>query len=363
MKDAARHMIEIARAGSALYPQAEVAETVAFLEWLLDLNFVFLGYREYELVDLPQGRALAAVPGSGLGILSKVDWSAYERPVPLDDDRAQPAGADRGRRPADLLEDEPTLDGAPACADGLHRRAQGLDRWSHRRRGADGGPVHLQGLHGARRARRRCCTASSNRSSRPRICSRGRTTTRRSCRSSRASPRTSCSRPPRRSSGHRSWGCCSSRSPSTSACSSDVTSTDGASRCWSPSRGNASTRRCDSGCRSCSSNGSTARRSTTTSRSPRATSRSCTSPSTSGKARSPTSRSTGSSGTSWRSPARGTTGSSIDSSRSTGRGAPGSSSSAGRTASPTTTRRRPTSRSRASTSSGSTSSSRGRRPS
>src|SRR4029434_11170812 len=84
MKDAARHMIDIARAGSALYPPDEVAETVAFLEWLLDLNFVFLGYREYELVDLPKGRALAAVPGSGLGILSKLDWSAYEQPVPLD---------------------------------------------------------------------------------------------------------------------------------------------------------------------------------------------------------------------------------------------------------------------------------------
>ena len=56
----------------------------AFLEWLLDLNFVFLGYREYELVDLPEGRALGAVRGSGLGILSKLDWSAYEQPVPLD---------------------------------------------------------------------------------------------------------------------------------------------------------------------------------------------------------------------------------------------------------------------------------------
>jgi len=84
MQEGARRMIEIARAGSALYGADEVAETVAFLEWLLDLNFVFLGYREYELVDLPEGRALAAVPGSGLGILSKLDWSAYEQPVPLD---------------------------------------------------------------------------------------------------------------------------------------------------------------------------------------------------------------------------------------------------------------------------------------
>jgi glutamate dehydrogenase len=84
MKDALRGMIDIARAGAALYPADEVEETVAFLEWLLDLNFIFLGYREYALVDLPEGRALAAVPGSGLGILSKLTWSAYERPVLLE---------------------------------------------------------------------------------------------------------------------------------------------------------------------------------------------------------------------------------------------------------------------------------------
>src|SRR5262245_31394611 len=84
MREAVRGMIEIARAGSALYPEDEVAETVSFLEWLLDLNFVFLGYREYDLVDLPEGRALAATKGSGLGILSKIDWSAYKKPIPLD---------------------------------------------------------------------------------------------------------------------------------------------------------------------------------------------------------------------------------------------------------------------------------------
>jgi glutamate dehydrogenase len=83
MQATLRGMIEIARAGSALYSEAEVAETVAFLEWLLDLNFVFLGYREYDLLDTPDGRALAAVPGSGLGMLSKGGWSAYETPVLL----------------------------------------------------------------------------------------------------------------------------------------------------------------------------------------------------------------------------------------------------------------------------------------
>ncbi len=84
MKDAATKMIDIAWDGIVLYSDGEVAETVAFLEWLLDLNFVFLGYREYELVDLPEGRALTTVEGSGLGILSKTGWSSYGKPVLLD---------------------------------------------------------------------------------------------------------------------------------------------------------------------------------------------------------------------------------------------------------------------------------------
>jgi glutamate dehydrogenase len=83
MQEALRGMTRIARSGATLYSEGEVAETVAFLEWLLDLNFVLLGYREYDLVDIPGGRALVAVPGSGLGILAKAAWSAYDKPVLL----------------------------------------------------------------------------------------------------------------------------------------------------------------------------------------------------------------------------------------------------------------------------------------
>ena len=83
MRAAARGMIDIAKAGAVLYPKDEVDETVAFLEWLLDLNFIFLGYREYTLMDRPEGRALVAVEGSGLGILSKSGWSTFEKPVLL----------------------------------------------------------------------------------------------------------------------------------------------------------------------------------------------------------------------------------------------------------------------------------------
>jgi glutamate dehydrogenase len=50
---------------------AETAEAAAFLHWLADEHFTFIGYREYELRG--PGRdgtaTLAAVPGSGLGIL------------------------------------------------------------------------------------------------------------------------------------------------------------------------------------------------------------------------------------------------------------------------------------------------------
>ena len=45
------------------------AEYGELLRWLADGNFLFLGYREYDLVPVETGVALRPVPGSGLGIL------------------------------------------------------------------------------------------------------------------------------------------------------------------------------------------------------------------------------------------------------------------------------------------------------
>jgi glutamate dehydrogenase len=45
------------------------AEIEALLRWLADGHFTFLGYREYDLVDGPDGMALRGVAGTGLGIL------------------------------------------------------------------------------------------------------------------------------------------------------------------------------------------------------------------------------------------------------------------------------------------------------
>src|SRR5919107_1264766 len=47
----------------------DLAETRAFLEWIDDDNFTFLGYREYDLTTQNGEDALCAVEGSGLGIL------------------------------------------------------------------------------------------------------------------------------------------------------------------------------------------------------------------------------------------------------------------------------------------------------
>jgi len=77
-------MIDGARQAGVRYPPEDVSETVDFLQWLLQLNFVLLGYREYELVDSENGRAISAVPGSGLGILSDVERSGFSAPTPLE---------------------------------------------------------------------------------------------------------------------------------------------------------------------------------------------------------------------------------------------------------------------------------------
>src|SRR5215218_9125183 len=71
MADRARRMVQLAGAGAARYSDEEVDETVAFLEWLLRDNFIFLGYREYKITE----DTIAVVPGSGLGILADEESS------------------------------------------------------------------------------------------------------------------------------------------------------------------------------------------------------------------------------------------------------------------------------------------------
>lgn len=71
MRAVVARMIDVAKASVHNYEFEEIAETVDFLEWLLDDNFVFLGYREYAITDSDAGPAIQPLAQTGLGILSE----------------------------------------------------------------------------------------------------------------------------------------------------------------------------------------------------------------------------------------------------------------------------------------------------
>ena len=65
--------------------RAELEEVQAFLRWLRDGAFVFLGYRYYEFAETAPGgeKAVVAKAGSGLGILRDETRSSFRKPVPM----------------------------------------------------------------------------------------------------------------------------------------------------------------------------------------------------------------------------------------------------------------------------------------
>lgn len=62
---------------------ADLAECEAFIDWLRSNNFIFLGYREYDLVEDGGQKCLVMHPNSCLGILRNTELSNYMKPVPL----------------------------------------------------------------------------------------------------------------------------------------------------------------------------------------------------------------------------------------------------------------------------------------
>jgi len=72
-------------AGEQRWRGEELDEDAAFMEWLDEQNFVFLGYREYDVGPVDGVPSLQVTDGSGLGILRKEGESAYSRPVPIED--------------------------------------------------------------------------------------------------------------------------------------------------------------------------------------------------------------------------------------------------------------------------------------
>jgi glutamate dehydrogenase len=64
----------------------DAAEVAAFLEWLTQKHFVFLGYREYDFAGSGAERTATVRAGSGLGLLRHEESSSYAAPTRLPDD-------------------------------------------------------------------------------------------------------------------------------------------------------------------------------------------------------------------------------------------------------------------------------------
>ena len=82
-------LLSVARGLAAERPKdpalrAELAEAAEFLQWLNKGNFIFLGYRAYDLEARAGRKSLTVAPRSGLGILRDTSTSTYHQPVPLE---------------------------------------------------------------------------------------------------------------------------------------------------------------------------------------------------------------------------------------------------------------------------------------
>ncbi|HKH75485.1 MAG TPA: NAD-glutamate dehydrogenase, partial [Rubrobacteraceae bacterium] len=73
MREQARGVVLELESDPLPFEAEDLAEARAFLEWLDDDNFTFLGYREYELLNGDGEDGLRAVAGSGLGILRETN--------------------------------------------------------------------------------------------------------------------------------------------------------------------------------------------------------------------------------------------------------------------------------------------------
>ena len=75
-------VVELAECVGALPDlREELEEVQAFLRWIRDGGFVFLGYRQYDVVELDGAPAIVVRSGSGLGVLRNEAESQFAEPV------------------------------------------------------------------------------------------------------------------------------------------------------------------------------------------------------------------------------------------------------------------------------------------
>ena len=78
LSDLGASTARLAEEGEGHVPGDELEEAVAFLGWLGQDNFTFLGARTYDLIDEGGEAGLVRIPGSGLGILRDADQIATD---------------------------------------------------------------------------------------------------------------------------------------------------------------------------------------------------------------------------------------------------------------------------------------------
>src|SRR5271165_7165174 len=138
MGSVARRLADDLAGNPGSEPGTEQAERGDLLRWLGEGNFLFLGFREYDLVQTEGGAALRAVPGTGLGILR------HNRPGRDSVRKLSSQVARRAQDPAERL----VL--AKANSRSTVYRANYLDYVSVKKHGADGtvtGELRFVGLY------------------------------------------------------------------------------------------------------------------------------------------------------------------------------------------------------------------------
>ena len=211
-------------------PPEELAEGKAFLRWLADDHFTFLGYRCHDLVV---GRRPGRAAGS-----SRARASASCARTPSkerrDELRRAAAGGARLRaraRPADRHQGERALDRAPPGLSRLRRRQALRRRGQRLRRASLPRPVHVDRLQ--RQPGRHSAAAAQDRQRRR---ARGRRARQPRRQGAAQHPRrpiraTSCSRRARTTCCARRWASCISASGSASGCSCGAIRSSASSSC------------------------------------------------------------------------------------------------------------------------------------
>lgn len=71
MRGKVRELIDELKTPPASLKKIEVDETIAFLSWIEDHHFTFLGIRDYELIHKGKEMILQSIPNTSLGVLKK----------------------------------------------------------------------------------------------------------------------------------------------------------------------------------------------------------------------------------------------------------------------------------------------------